>query len=132
MINFFGKAMGNPSAWQRERWDCSRILPPLSPMLSRCRFCRLTMFIISGVAALVIQGIGTPLLSLPLMNLADFMEVWFAGRADFGREQQSAGETPSRIAKWSTLKSGDCSISGAEIAINRDGTAMFTAKVKSK
>ena len=61
------------------------------------------------------------------------MEVWFADRAEFGKEQETTGEVASqKIAKWGTLKSGDCSISGAEIAIKSDGTAKFTAKVKSK
>jgi hypothetical protein len=77
-------------------------------------------------------GIGTQLGSLPLIKQADMIEVWFAGRADFGPEQERTGDTHFRAAGWDTVRPGDCSIKEAQITIRRDGGLSFSARVKSK
>jgi hypothetical protein len=56
----------------------------------------------------------------------------FALRADFGPEQNPKGAIPFRAAEWGSLKVGDCTLEGAKLKIARDGSAMFTGKVKSK
>jgi hypothetical protein len=78
-------------------------------------------------------GIGTPLVSLPLFRQADTIDVWFAGRADFGAEQERTRDTHFRTARWDTVKPGDdCSIKESQITIRRDGGVNFAARVKSK
>jgi hypothetical protein len=83
------------------------------------------------VSALLADGVGFQLLGFPLIKKTDNIEVWSAGHADFGREQE-IGITPHRTARWSTGKPGDCAIRESEIAIRRDGSARFAAKVRSK
>ena len=83
-------------------------------------------------STLLTGGIGTPLASLPLIKQADTIQVWFAGRADFGTEQERTGDTHFRTARWDTVKPGDCSIKDAQVTIRRDGGVNFVAKVKSK
>ena len=81
---------------------------------------------------LLTAAVGTPLASLPLIKQADTIEVWFAGRADFGTEQRRTGDNHFRIARWDTARPGDCSIKEAQIIIRRDGVGNFAARVKSK
>jgi hypothetical protein len=85
-----------------------------------------------GAGALLTGGIFSQLISLPLIKQADNMEVWFAGRAEFDSEHERTGGTPSRTARWETLRAGHCSIRDAEVTIIRDGRVKFSAKVKSK
>jgi hypothetical protein len=85
-----------------------------------------------GAGALLSESIGNQLISLPLIKQADNMEVWFAGRAEFGSEHTRTGETSFRTAKWQTLRAGHCSIKDAQVTIIRDGRVKFSAKVKSK
>jgi len=83
-------------------------------------------------SALLTDGVGSKLVGFPLIKKADYFEVWHAGGADFGREQEHAGVTPYRTARWNALKPGDCAIKDPEIAIHRDGSARFAAQVRSK
>jgi hypothetical protein len=84
-----------------------------------------------ATSALLVAGICSQSTSLPLLNQADIIEAWFAGRADFSAEREK-GNTPARTARWDTLKPGTCSIKDAEVTITRDGLVKFSAKVKSK
>jgi hypothetical protein len=85
-----------------------------------------------GAGALLTEGIGNQLISLPLIKQADNMEVWFAGRAEFDSEHMRTGVAPVRTARWETLRAGHCSIKDAQVTIKRDGGVKFSGKVKSK
>jgi hypothetical protein len=79
---------------------------------------------------LLVAGIGTTLVSLPFIKQADTIEVWFAGRADFGREQSSSGSVRFRTARWEKLRPGDCTIGDSEISIRSKGGVEFSSRVK--
>jgi hypothetical protein len=85
-----------------------------------------------GLAALLSGAIASQLIGLPLMNQADIVESWLAGRAEFGSEQKQAGGSFVRSAKWETSKPQDCSIKEAAVSITREGSVRFSARVKSK
>jgi len=85
-----------------------------------------------ATTAFLASGVWSQSTSLPLLKQADVVEAWFAGRADFSSEREINGKTPSRTARWGTLKPGTCSIKDAEVTIGRDGLVEFSAKVKSK
>jgi hypothetical protein len=86
-----------------------------------------------GAGGLLAEAIGAQLMSLPLIKQADIVQVWFSGRADFGREEKGSVYTvPSRTAKWDSQRPGECAIKDSQITIRRDGTLSFAAKVKSK
>jgi hypothetical protein len=92
---------------------------------------RFTVFVGVELAALL-AATTAELASLPLTHEREALPDSFAGRAYFGREHDTDGTRPFRIAKWGTLKVGDCTIEGAKLTIAREGTATFTGKVKSK
>jgi hypothetical protein len=84
-----------------------------------------------GASVLLMAGVGSPLIGVPLIRQEDLVDVWFAGRAEFGSEQQ-AGAAPFRTARWETVKRpGHCAIKDAAAAISKDGTVRFSAQVKS-
>jgi hypothetical protein len=85
-----------------------------------------------ALGAFLTEGGDAQLLSLPLIKQADIVQAWFAGRAYFNPEQRSEGEIPSRTARWSALRPGDCSMEGSAITIRRDGSARFVSRVRSK
>ena len=88
---------------------------------------------LTGIVAgtLLIGSFSTPLVSLPLVRQADTIEVWFAGRANFAREQSSSGPTRFRTARWEKLRPGDCTIDHSEITIRSDGGVQFEGRVRS-
>jgi hypothetical protein len=85
-----------------------------------------------AVIALLSGAIASRLIGLPLINQADIVEAWFAGRAEFGSEQKQAGGSFVRSTKWETPKPQDCSIKEAAVSITREGSVRFSARVKSK
>jgi hypothetical protein len=85
-----------------------------------------------GASALLIAGVGSPLIGVPLIRQEDLVDVWFAGRTEFGSEQQQAGVAPFRTARWDAVRRpGHCAIKDAAAAITKDGTVRFSAQVKS-
>jgi hypothetical protein len=68
-----------------------------------------------AVIALLSGAMASQLIGLPLINQADILEAWFAGRAEFGSEQKQAGGSFVRSAKWETPKPQDCSIKEAAL-----------------
>ena len=85
-----------------------------------------------AVNALLSGAMASQLIGLPLINQADILEAWFAGRAEFGSEQKQAGGSFVRSAKWETPKPQDCAIKEAAVSITREGSVRFSARVKSK
>src|SRR5262245_12784467 len=111
--------------------DTNKAREPLSrALLSTMGLLRFSVLAgLTAGALLLMEGSGTQLVGLPLINQTDVTEAWFAGQAEFVPEQKLNGGQSLRIALWNTLRPGDCAIKDAAVTITEDGNVKFAARV---